>query len=177
MMKWTPMVVCAALAGSPAALAQNRNRPTPAAPAPGSGVVWLGANALRWMPAPQVLPKGAQVAVLFGDPFKPGLFAVRLKVPDGYRIPPHWHTQDEHLTILAGTLVLRMGDSMQARPHELTAGGFHSLPGGMHHSAVAHGETIIQLDGWGPFDIHYVNPADNPAGSAQISQRQRTPRR
>jgi len=121
---------------------------------------------LKWGPAPPDLPKGAEIAVLHGDPAKKAPFTVRLKFPVGYKIPPHWHTKDEQLTILSGTLILHMGDTMEAPATTFTAGGFHFLPGKMHHAAEAKGETTVQLDGTGPFDIHYLNPADNPNPAA-----------
>jgi mannose-6-phosphate isomerase-like protein (cupin superfamily) len=124
--------------------------------------VTINANEIKWGDAPPDLPKGAQIAVLFGDPSKPGQFTMRLRAPDGYKIAPHWHTQDEQLTIVSGTLVLHMGDTMTAEAHNLEAGAFHFLPGKMHHAAEAKGETVVQVHGMGPFDIHYLNPADNP---------------
>ncbi len=36
----------------------------------------------------------------------------------------------------------------------------------MHHAAEAKGETVIQINGTGPFDIHYLNPADDPRSAA-----------
>ena len=175
MTSWTTTTVCVALALAPAALAQNPSQATPGA-APSA--ISLNSADLKWGPAPPVLPRGAQVAVLLGDPFRPGPFVFRLQVPDGYKIAPHWHTQDEELTILQGRFVLHMGDTTRAETHTLVPGGFHYLPGGMHHSAEAHGQTVIQINGWGPFDIHYVNPADNPGPqSAQLMPRARTPRR
>jgi quercetin dioxygenase-like cupin family protein len=121
---------------------------------------------LKWGPAPPDLPSGAEIAVLHGDPTKKAPFTVRFKLPTGYKIPPHWHSKDEQLTILSGTFVLHMGDTMDAPGSALTAGGYHFLPGKMHHAAEAQGETILQLDGVGPFDIHYLNPADKPAPPA-----------
>lgn len=54
---------------------------------------------IQWGPAPPVVPAGAQAAVLSGDPFKPGAaFSLRLKMPSGYKIPPHHHPTDEHVT-------------------------------------------------------------------------------
>ena len=123
---------------------------------------FLNGPDMKWMAAPPELPKGAQVAVLHGDPTRPGTFVMRLKVPDGYKIAPHWHTQDEQLTIIEGTMMLRMGDSAKSEPHALEPGGFHYLPGSMHHSAEFRGPTVVQIDGHGPFDIHYLNPADRP---------------
>ena len=127
-----------------------------------SKAVFFAPGELKWAPAPPVLPKNAQIAVLFGDPMKPGRFTVRLRAPDGYKIPPHWHTQDEAVTVLQGKVVMHMGDSMTADAHDMDAGSYHYLPGGMHHGAEIRGDTIIQLEGQGPFDIHYINPADNP---------------
>jgi len=48
----------------------------------------------------------------------------------------------------------------------LQTGAYHFLPGKMHHAAETKGETILQLHGTGPFDIHYLDPADNPNKSA-----------
>ena len=121
---------------------------------------------IKWQAAPPVLPKGAEMAVLSGDPSKKGPFSLRLKLPNGYKIPGHWHTQDEHLTILSGVFVLHMGDNLDAPAHELQTGAYHFLPGKMHHAAETKAETILQLHGTGPFDIHYLDPADNPNKSA-----------
>jgi quercetin dioxygenase-like cupin family protein len=121
---------------------------------------------LKWGPAPPDLPKGAEMAVLHGDPAKKAPFTLRFKFPAGYKIPPHWHTKDEQLTILSGTLILHMGDTMEAPASTLSAGGYHFLPGKMHHAAETKGETTLQLDGSGPFDIHYLNASDNPNPAA-----------
>jgi hypothetical protein len=130
----------------------------------------VNAAEIKWGPAPPDLPKGAEVAVLHGDPSKKAPFTLRLKMPAGYKIPPHWHSNDEQLTILSGTLLLHMGDTMDAPATSLAAGGFHFLPGKMHHAAEAKAETIVQLDGTGPFDIHYLNPADNPNPAAAANK-------
>jgi quercetin dioxygenase-like cupin family protein len=136
--------------------------------APGKGeAISIDAKDVKWGPAPPDLPRGAQISVLHGDPSKKGVFTVRLKMPPGYKIPPHWHTNDEQLTILSGLFLLHMGDTMDAPAHELGPGAYHFLPGKMHHAAEAKDEVTLQLDGMGPFDIHYLNPADNPNKSAQ----------
>jgi hypothetical protein len=136
----------------------------PAAPA--NEAKFVNAAEIAWSPAPPDLPKGGQVAVLHGDPMKSGPFTIRFKMPDGYRIPAHWHSQDEQLTILSGTLLLHMGDGFDSPAHELTVGAYHFLPGRMHHAAEGRGETIVQVEGMGPFDIHYLDPADNPNPTA-----------
>jgi ChrR-like protein with cupin domain len=68
-------------------------------------------DATQWGAAPAMLPAGAKVAVLDGDPTKPGLFTMRLSVPDGYRIPPHFHPVDEHVTVISGKFQVGMGDT------------------------------------------------------------------
>ena len=61
----------------------------------------------KWGPAPPFLPPGSQMAVLYGDPSKAGVpFAILGKLPDGYKIPPHWHPTDEHVTVLKGVFMM-----------------------------------------------------------------------
>ena len=130
----------------------------------------VNADDIQWGDAPRELPKGGQIAVLHGDPSKKGAFTLRFKMPDGYKIPPHWHTQDEQLTVVSGTFLLRMGDTMDVPAHDLGAGAFHYLPGKAHHAAEAKGETVVQVHGMGPFDIHYLNPADDPTRTAKLTK-------
>ena len=122
----------------------------------------INAGEIKWTDAPPDLPTGAQMAVLHGDPTKRAVYTLRLKMPAGYKIAPHWHTKDEQLTIVSGAFVLHMGDTMEAPASTLTAGGFHFLPAKMHHAAETTEETVVQVDGMGPFDIHYLDAADNP---------------
>jgi hypothetical protein len=161
-------IALALLAVTPALAADAADATKKKAGMPKGEALSVNAADIKWNPAPPDLPKGAEMAVLHGDPSKKAPFTLRLKMPAGFKIPPHWHSNDEQLTIIAGTLILHMGDTMEAPPINITGGGFHFLPGKMHHAAEAKGETVVQLDGSGPFDIHYLNPADNPnpAGGA-----------
>lgn len=123
---------------------------------------------ITWGPGPAVLPAGAKVAVLEGDPNQAGPFTMRLLVPDRYRIPPHSHPVVEHVTVLKGTFKVGMGDKFDAsRLAALPTGTFAALEPGTRHFAEAEGETVLQLHGTGPWSLNYVNPADDP--------RQRTP--
>jgi hypothetical protein len=127
------------------------------------GHIVLTPEKLEWKPNP-ALPPGAMAAVLSGDPMKAGgVYAVRLKVADGYKVPPHWHPTDENVTVLQGTLLIGTGDKFDAAKMEsVPTGGFMRMPQGMHHFAMAKGDTILQIHGVGPFEIHYLNPADDP---------------
>jgi len=118
---------------------------------------------IKWGDAPPSMPKGAKIAVLQGDPGKPGPFVIRLMVPAGYKIAPHWHSQDESLTVISGTLNFGIGDKPEpGKAHALTAGGFHYLAGKDHHYVTAKTATVIQVNGSGPFDMTYINPDDDP---------------
>jgi quercetin dioxygenase-like cupin family protein len=91
------------------------------------------------------------------------LFTIRVKLPDGYKVPPHWHPSDENVTVLQGMLLVGRGEKFDpASAEELPAGAYMRMPRTMRHFALARGETILQVHGIGPFEIHYVNPADDP---------------
>ncbi|MBS0454183.1 MAG: cupin domain-containing protein [Proteobacteria bacterium] len=125
-------------------------------------------GAIKWGDAPPSIPKGAKLAVLMGDPSKEGPFIMRLKTPANYKIAPHTHTQAEQITVLSGTLILGMGEKIdKAQEHALPPGSFHMLPGKTPHYAMSKVPTVIQVNGNGPFDINYLNPADNPDKSAK----------
>jgi len=130
--------------------------------------VVLNAADLKWGDAPPGLPPGAKLAVLAGDPNKKGLFTVRLQTPAGYKVPPHTHPTSEHITVISGTFNIGTGDKFdEAAGKEMGAGGYMVMPPGMKHYAWTPAETIIQVQGMGPFVIKYVNPADDPRNAKQ----------
>jgi quercetin dioxygenase-like cupin family protein len=117
-----------------------------------------------WGPAPAVFPAGAKMAVLQGDPGKNEPFTVRLDLPAGYRIAAHWHPSDEMITVIKGTFLLGMGDKLDAKTAQvLPAGAFGMVDAKMHHYALTRGHTIVQVHAVGPFQLIYVNPADDPS--------------
>jgi hypothetical protein len=118
---------------------------------------------MKWGPAPPALPAGAQLAVLDGDPGKAGLFVIRAKFPDGYKVPPHWHPTDEHVVIVSGTLKAGSGNKWDdASMHTLGAGSYAKMARRMSHYVQAQGETVVQITAMGPFQVTYVNPNDDP---------------
>ena len=128
----------------------------------------ITADAIKWEAAPPALPPGAQAAVLYGDPSNEGVFAMRLKMPKGYQIPPHTHPKPEIVTIISGEALLGTGEKADRRDiHRLPAGAFIAVSPGMAHYAIAEQDSVVQLNSVGPWEIKYVNPADDP--------RQRTP--
>src|SRR5262245_3467389 len=120
-------------------------------------------DALEWHDGPPSLPPGAKIAVLEGDPNKSGPFVFRVKVPDGYKIPPHTHPKPERVTVISGSFHLGMGDKFDPKHATvLPAGTYGTWPAGMRHLVWVEGETIVQFHGDGPWMIEYVNPADDP---------------
>jgi quercetin dioxygenase-like cupin family protein len=122
-------------------------------------------DTIPWGPAPPVVRPGAQFAVLEGDPTaSTGDFTIRLKMPDGFRIDPHFHPRRENVTVISGTFKLGMGDEFDAKKMQaFTAGSFAFLDPDMHHYAMACGETIVQVHGQSPLQFNYINPNDDPS--------------
>ena len=117
---------------------------------------------LKWEDS-KALPPGAKVAILEGDPQKEGFFAMRAKLPAGYKIPPHYHPCPERVTVLSGTFHLGAGEKFDDKAGKtLPAGSYTSMPPGMRHYAWTEGETVLQISTIGPWGITYVNPADDP---------------
>ena len=126
-----------------------------------------GGGSIKWGPPPPSFPAGAKFAVVDGDPAATGNVTVRFVMPAGYKIAPHWHPTDEHVTVLAGTLSLGMGDTVD-KEHSATlkADGYAIAPANMHHYAFTKTGATIQVHMNGPFAITYVNPADDPSRNA-----------
>ena len=121
-------------------------------------------SAVKWAAPPPSLPPGAHFAVIAGDPSQAQPFVLRLQVPAGYRIPPHWHPTVENVTVLSGTVAFGKGDTFdEAAMQDLPAGGFSIMPAEMHHYSMAKTAAIVQVHGMGPFAVNYVNPADDPS--------------
>jgi anti-sigma factor ChrR (cupin superfamily) len=158
------VVVLVALTCSLARLARTADRGDAAAhSAAGAHHILVLPDDVEWRDAPPSLPSGAKVAILEGDPAKPGFFAMRAKMPDGYRVPPHWHPGVERVTVLSGTFHLGGGEKFdKAAGRAMPAGTYSSMPPGMKHFGWAEGETIIQIATEGPWGITYVDPNDDP---------------
>ncbi|HYL14912.1 MAG TPA: cupin domain-containing protein [Terriglobales bacterium] len=121
---------------------------------------------VKYVAPPPFLAPGAQLAVLEGDPAATsGDFTVRLKMPTGYKIAPHWHPKRENVTVVSGELKVGMGDSFEeTKMMSFASGSFAYLDPEMHHYAMANGETVVQIHGMSPFQINYLHPEDDPSG-------------
>jgi quercetin dioxygenase-like cupin family protein len=123
-------------------------------------------NDAQWGAAPPMLPAGAQIALLAGNPTKAVPYTIRLKFPAHYAIPAHSHPTDENVVVVSGALSFGMGDKLvhdAEKNKALTTGGFALMPAGMNHYAfTADQETTIVLYGLGPVEFKYVDPAEDP---------------
>ena len=163
----TPAVLAAAaaLAGSMAVRAAAQQVPM-ASPAP-AGHLMVEAAKVVWGPAPAALPAGAKSAVLKGDPAREEAFVIRVWVPAGYKVAPHWHPTTEHLTVLTGTVAMGLGDTFdKSKLMTVGAGGLAVMPGMTNHFFWAETEATFQVHGMGPFALVYLNPADDPRNQA-----------
>jgi quercetin dioxygenase-like cupin family protein len=116
----------------------------------------VSGDAVNWGPAPPSFPPGAQAAVLMGDPGKPGPFVLRLKFPSGYVVPPHRHSKEEQVTVLAGGFAFGLGATVDPAAKPMPPSSFVRIPANTTHWARAQGETVVQINGMGPFDIRFL---------------------
>ena len=118
---------------------------------------------IKWVDGPASLPPGAKLAVLEGDPKAPGLFTMRIKLPANYKIMPHSHPADEHVTVIKGAFYMGLGEKFDEKAaKKIPTGGFAMMLTGTRHYALTKKECIVQIHGMGPWEINYVNPADDP---------------
>ncbi len=117
---------------------------------------------LNWS-LPTTLPPGALSAVVSGDPNSPGESTFLLSMPNGYRIPPHFHPGYEHVEVRSGTLLVGMGDEFEPKQtRALAAGDSATAPAGMHHFWIASGRTVVSVTFNGPYTITYLHGEDAP---------------
>ena len=155
-MRKVAAVVVLALSGVAGLAAEQKKNPV------GAWALYVPSE-IPWTAGPESLPPGAKVAILEGDPLKEGFFTMRLLLPDAYRVAPHWHPKVERLTIISGTVNLGTGDRFDATATKaLPAGTYSSMPPRMTHFAWTTGETVLQLSSIGPWQVIYVDPADDP---------------
>jgi quercetin dioxygenase-like cupin family protein len=148
-----PAAPAAPAAGGPAATA----------PADTGAHIMVKPAEITWGDAPPALPPGAKVAVIEGKPSEAGPFTMRVKFPAGYKIAPHWHPADEHVTVLSGNFRMGVGEKFDEKTlKDLPPGGFAVMVKGTRHFAQAKGPTIVQVHGMGPWGLTYVNPGDDP---------------
>lgn len=134
-----------------------------AAPVTQAGANPAKAADLKWSAAPPVFPKGAEMAVVKGDPGKAGEFTVELKFPANYTIPAHHHPTDEHVKVVSGKVLFGMGDKAdKAKAKWMATGATGTAPAKMNHFVFTDAPAVVEVTAVGPFAMTYANPKDDP---------------
>ena len=119
-------------------------------------------ESLQWT-VPPVLPPGALIAIVSGDPTAPGEFTLLVSMPNGYRLPPHLHPSHEHVEVREGALLVGVGDKLDPkRTQALVAGDSATAPSGVPHFSIARGRTVVSATFIGPYTITYLRAEDAP---------------
>ena len=125
------------------------------------------AAALQWGPAPPGLPVGSRVAVLDGDPTKPGSFTIRLEAPKGYEVRPHHHPTSERVQLIEGAFLVGHGKNWDdGKLEPLAMGAELNMAARKPHFVRAKEQSIVEIRSEGPFEITYENPSDDPRKAA-----------
>jgi hypothetical protein len=118
---------------------------------------------IAWKPF-QPFPTPARLAVLVGDPTKPGPYVIRVRMPGDVKMMPHRHLEDRIYTVISGVFYVGVGEAFDES--KLTAhapGSLLVLPAGTAHFHWARsGEYIAQVTAIGPLGLEYVDPAQDP---------------
>jgi hypothetical protein len=108
---------------------------------------------------------GTQTVILKGDPAKPGLYTMLLRVGPNTKIEAHAHPDDRVATVISGTWYFGYGKQFnEAALKQLPPGSVYTEPPSAYHFAVTRGEGVtIQITGSGPSGTTYADPANDPA--------------
>jgi quercetin dioxygenase-like cupin family protein len=118
---------------------------------------------LKWMDGPPGLPAGEQFAVVKGNPAAKGMFTIRAKLPANYSVPAHHHPTDEKVTVVSGKLAYGMSDRLnRTQALGLDTGQSVVMKAKMNHWVLTADGAEIEVSAMGPFQITYVNAADDP---------------
>ena len=125
--------------------------------------IMVSPDTIKWMDGPPFFMPGMKLAVIEGDPSGTGMYTIRGKFPKKYKIMPHYHPTDEHVTVLKGKFYMGVGDKIdESKASALPEGGYANMMANTHHYAYTKKPCIVQVHGMGPFTITYINPADDP---------------
>jgi quercetin dioxygenase-like cupin family protein len=122
------------------------------------GAIRVFPDQIQWGEAPPSLPPGAKVYMLEGSPMQEGIFTMRVKFPPYYKLPAHWHPNDERITVLEGAVYVGFGETMDTtNAQKFTPGCYYVNPKESHHYVFTQSEGVImQMTGLGPWGITYI---------------------
>jgi quercetin dioxygenase-like cupin family protein len=128
------------------------------------GFVRIAPEEVQWSEMPG--GPGAQMAVVEGDPSKPGIYVVRIKFPPGVMTRNHFHPEDRHAVVLQGTWYTGTGDAFDpSKTVPLKPGSYMKHPAGAHHfDGAKDEEVIVQVVGYGPSATTFLRPEEGNFG-------------
>jgi hypothetical protein len=121
---------------------------------------------IDWKPFSS-FPPSARLAVVVGDPSQPGPYTIRVKLPSGVKLMPHWHPEDRVYTVISGVFYIGLGEHFDSEKLEAyPPGAVVVLPGSTPHFHWARsGEYVTQVSAIGPLGLEYLNATDDPRNS------------
>ncbi|MGI9181436.1 MAG: cupin domain-containing protein [Longimicrobiaceae bacterium] len=123
-----------------------------------AGAIQVRGDSAAWTAGPPTLPAGTQMMLLEGDPRSDGIFTLRIKLPAGARLQPHWHPQHERVTVLSGLARVGFGEEFdELRMTSFGPGSFYVNPPRSNHYVWIVEETVMQLTGVGSWELHFSN--------------------
>lgn len=105
-----------------------------------------------------VATNGIKTSVLYGDPIKPGYYVMFYVIPDGLKLPPHFHPESRTVVVVTGKFYYGYGSTFdESKMYEMPQGTYFTEPGNQHHYAYAKaGEVLLYVAGFGPTGTSYV---------------------
>jgi quercetin dioxygenase-like cupin family protein len=105
-------------------------------------------NQLKWTET----KSGANEAVVYGDPDKPGLYIVLVKWAPHKMSRPHFHPNDRLVTVISGTWWVGWGTKYDPNStFPMPAGSFVThYAKQVHYDGAKDGEVVLEIVGQGP---------------------------
>jgi hypothetical protein len=121
-----------------------------------SAIAYKLPNQIEWKDS----PVGAKIAVVRGDPDKPGPYIVLVKWTPHHMSRPHFHPNDRFITVLSGTWWVGTGSKFDPDSTvPMPAGSFVTHFGKqIHYDGAKDEETVLEIVGEGPATLI---PAEN----------------
>jgi len=109
------------------------------------------------------LMREVETTVLKGDPSKPGLYTILMRIAPNTKVQPHAHPDDRIATVVSGTWYFGYGNNFdESALKPLPPGSFYTEPPGINHFGLTKEEVLIQMTGIGPSSTTYVDPQQDP---------------
>ena len=124
--------------------------------------IFLQAADLKWTDLDPAGAPGVKVASLWGDHAK-GAFGAYFKLPAGFAVPLHTHTNVMKVVFLSGTYIQAPEGKAEVR---LGPGAYMMQPGGNYRHTTScdkASECVFFVEGSGKFDLKLVEAGKPPA--------------